>query len=380
MSQERRTLRHAYGFEDVALVPGNVTINPDQTDIGFDLDDLHFDIPIMAAAMDAVVDVDFAVAMAKFGGLAVLNLEGLQTRYQNADEHLDAIATASDEEVTPLMQKLYSEPIKENLVGDRIKAIKDSGGVAAVSVTPALTKKLYPVAEEAGMDVLVVQSTVTSARHISKSERGLIFAELRDWVSVPIVVGNCVSYSAARALMETGITALLIGVGPGAACTSREVLGVGVPQATATMDCAAARDDYFRDTGRYVPIITDGGIRAGGDICKSFACGADAVMLGSIMVQTYEAPGRGSHWGMATPHAGLPRGVRVKVKQTCSLEQTLFGPARVTNGTQNLVGALRTSMGVCGARNLEEYRQIEMIIAPSIKTEGKQLQMAQGKC
>ena len=380
MSQERRTLRHAYGFEDVALVPGNVTINPDQTDIGFDLGDLHFDTPILAAAMDAVVDVNFAIAMSKFGGLAVLNLEGLQTRYENADEHLAAIAAASDTEVTPLMQKLYSEPIKENLVGDRIKAIKDGGGVAAVSVTPAFTKRLYPIAQEAGMDVLVVQSTVTSARHISKSERGLIFSELREWVSVPIIVGNCVTYSAARALMETGITALLIGVGPGAACTSREVLGVGVPQATATMDCAAARDDYFRDVGRYVPIITDGGIRAGGDICKSFACGADAVMLGSIMVQTTEAPGRGSHWGMATPHAGLPRGVRVKVEQTCSLEQALFGPAKVTNGTQNLVGALRTSMGVCGAHNLEEYRQIEMIIAPSIKTEGKQLQRAQGKC
>jgi len=317
--------------------------------------------------------------MSKFGGLAVLNLEGLQTRYENADEHLIEIASASDDQVTPLMQKLYSEPIKENLVGDRIKAIKDGGGICAVSLTPALTKQMYPIAVEAGMDVLVVQSTVTSARHVSKSEKGLVFSELREWVSVPIIVGNCVTYSAARALMETGITAVLVGVGPGAACTSREVLGVGVPQATATMDCAAARDDYFRDTGRYVPIITDGGIRAGGDICKSFACGADAVMLGSIMVQTAEAPGRGSHWGMANPHPGLPRGVRVKVNQNSTLEQTLFGPATVTDGTQNLMGALRTSMGVCGAHTLAEFRQIEMIIAPSIKTEGKQLQRAQGK-
>lgn len=379
MSQERRTLRHAYGFEDVALVPGNITINPDQTDIGFDLDDLHFDVPVLASAMDAVVDVNFAITMSKLGGLAVLNLEGLQTRYENADEHLIEIATASDDQVTPLMQKLYSQPIKENLVGDRIKAIKDGGGICAVSITPALTKQLYPIAIEAGMDVLVVQSTVTSARHVSKSERGLVFSELREWVSVPIIVGNCVTYSAARALMETGITAVLVGVGPGAACTSREVLGIGVPQATATMDCAAARDDYFRDTGRYVPIITDGGIRAGGDICKSFACGADAVMLGSIMVQTAEAPGRGSHWGMATPHPGLPRGVRVKVNQNSTLEQTLFGPATVTDGTQNLMGALRTSMGVCGAHTLAEFRQIEMIIAPSIKTEGKQLQRAQSK-
>jgi len=380
LSQERRTLRHAYGFEDVALVPGNVTINPDQTEIGFDLGELHFDIPILAAAMDAVVDVNFAISMSRMGGLAVLNLEGVQTRYDDPDEVLAQIAAASDEEVTPLMQKVYSTPIKDNLVGDRIREIKKAGGVAAVSVTPALTKRLYPLAEEAGMDVLVVQSTVTSARHVSKSEKGLIFAELREWVSVPIVVGNCVTYSAARALMETGITAVLVGVGPGAACTSREVLGVGVPQATATMDCAAARDDYFRDTGRYVPIITDGGIRAGGDICKSFACGADAVMLGSIFVQTAEAPGRGSHWGMATPHAGLPRGVRVRVDCNSTLQQTLFGPAKVTNGTQNLVGALRTSMGVCGARTLRDYRQIEMIVAPSIKTEGKQLQRAQGKC
>ncbi|MFO8011321.1 MAG: GuaB3 family IMP dehydrogenase-related protein [Dehalococcoidia bacterium] len=379
LSQERRILRNAYGFEDVALVPGNVTINPDQTEIGFHLSDLRFDIPILAAAMDAVVDVNFAVAMSKLGGLAVLNLEGLQTRYEDADGCLEEIAEASDEEVTPLMQKLYTEPIKENLIGDRIRAIKEGGGVCAVSVTPALTKRLSPIAIEAGLDVLVVQSTVTSARHVSKSERGLVFAELRESLPIPIIVGNCVTYSAARALMETGITALLVGIGPGAACTSREVLGVGVPQATATMDCAAARDDYYRDTGVYVPVITDGGIRAGGDVCKSFACGADAVMLGSIFVQTYEAPGRGNHWGMATPHPGLPRGMRVKVTQNSTLEQTLFGPATVTGGTQNLVGALRTSMGMCGARNLEEYRQIEMVIAPSIKTEGKQLQMSQRK-
>lgn len=379
MSQERRTLRQAYGFEDVSLVPGNITINPEQTDIGFSLGDWRFDIPIIASAMDAVVDVDFAVSMSEAGGLAVLNLEGLQTRYDKPDDCLAQIAAASDPEATTLMQTLYAEPIKENLVGERIQEIKRRGGVAAVSVTPALTKRLYPLAVEAGMDFLVVQSTVTSARHVSRSERGLIFSELREWISVPIIVGNCVTYSAARALMETGISAILIGVGPGAACTSREVLGVGVPQATATLDCAAARDDYFRDTGRYVPIITDGGIRAGGDLCKSFACGADAVMLGSIFAQTIEAPGRGYHWGMATPHAGLPRGIRVKVPQESTLQQTLFGPATVTGGTQNLVGALRTSMGMCGARNPQEYRQIEMVIAPSIKTEGKQLQMAQVK-
>lgn len=377
MSQDRRILRQAYWFEDIALVPWDITVNPDQTDVSFDILDLHFDIPILAAAMDAVVDPSFAIAMSKLGGLAVLNLEGVQTRYDNADEILGQIASASNEEVTPLLQKIYSEPIKERLIGERIRTIKRSGGVCAVSVTPTNTKKLAPFAIEAGIDVLVVQSTVTTARHISKSYHGLVFAELREWVSVPIFVGNCVTYGAAKELMENGITALLVGVGPGAACTSREVLGIGVPQATATMDCAAARDDYHRETGRYVPIITDGGIRAGGDVCKSFACGADAVMLGSIMVQTAEAPGRGNHWGMATPHAALPRGVRVKVPQNSTLQRTLFGPATVTDGTQNLVGALRTSMGMMGVRNIKEMRQAEIIIAPSIKTEGKQLQRSQ---
>lgn len=377
MKAERRILRQAYGFEDIALVPGNVTLNPDQTDIGFDLLDLHFSIPILAAAMDAVVDVNFAIEMSKLGGLAVLNLEGVQTRYENPDEVLQAIASASNEEVTPLMQKIYSAPIQEKLIGERVQAIRNGGGICAVSVTPANTKKLAPFAVEAGAHVLVVQSTVTTARHISKSYHGLVFSELREWVSIPIIVGNCVTYAAAKELMETGITAVLVGVGPGAACTSREVLGIGVPQATATMDCAAARDDYFRETGRYVPIITDGGIRAGGDLCKSFACGADAVMLGSIMVQTAEAPGRGNHWGMATPHAALPRGVRVKVPQNSTLRQTLFGPATVTDGTQNLVGALRTSMGMLGVRTIKEMHNVEIVIAPSIKTEGKQLQRAQ---
>ena len=377
-SQERRTLRYAYGFDDVALVPADITINPDQTDIGVDLGDLHLSAPILAAAMDAVVDVNLAIAFSKLGGLAVLNLEGLQTRYNDPDEVLVQIAAAPDAEVTSLLQKVYSAPVKENLIGERIKAIKDGGGVCAVSVTPANTKRLYPIAVEAGMDVLVVQSTVTTTRHVSKSTRGLIFSELREWVSVPIIVGNCVSYNVAKGLMETGITAVLVGVGPGAACTTREVLGVGVPQVTATMDCAAARDDYFRETGRYVPIIADGGIRAGGDLCKAFACGADAVMLGSILVQTAEAPGRGSHWGMATSHEALPRGTRVKVPQNSTLEQTLFGPATVTDGTQNLLGALRTSMGVCGARNIEEMHKVEIVIAPAIKTEGKQLQRLQG--
>jgi IMP dehydrogenase len=378
-TRERRTLRFAYGFDDVALVPGDITINPDQTDIGFALGDLHFSAPVLAAAMDGVVDANLAIAFSKLGGLAVLNLEGLQTRYDDPGEILQQIAVTPQSEVTKLLQKVYSAPIKENLVGERIRAIKKGGGVCAVSVTPAMTKKLYPIATEAGMDVLVVQSTVTTTRHISKSTRGLVFSELRKWVSVPIIVGNCVSYNVAKGLMETGITAVLVGVGPGAACTTREVLGVGVPQVTATIDCAAARDDYFRETKRYVPLITDGGIRTGGDLCKAFACGADAVMLGSILAQTAEAPGKGSHWGMATPHGALPRGTRVKVPVNTTLEKTLFGPATVTDGTQNLLGALRTSMGVCGASTTKEMHKVEIVIAPAIKTEGKQLQRLQNQ-
>ena len=375
---EYKKMRYAYGFEEIALVPGDITINPDQTDISLVIDRLSFPIPILASAMDGVVDVKFAIAMGKLGGLAVLNLEGLQTRYADPDKVLAEIADATPEKVTQSLQRVYSEPIKENLIGDRIKAIKDAGVVCAVSLTPANTKRLSPLAAEAGIDILVVQSTVTTARHVSKSYRGLIFSELVKQLPVPVIVGNCVSYDACRKLMETGIHGVLVGVGPGAACTTREVIGVGVPQATATMDCAAARDDYFRATGRYVPIITDGGFRNGGDLCKAFACGADAVMLGSIFAQTKEAPGRGNHWGMATPHEALPRGTRIRVEVKGSLEQTLFGPTSVTDGTQNLVGALRTSMGVCGARNIKEMHQTEVVIAPSIKTEGKIFQLMQG--
>ena len=375
----KRRMRYGYGFDEVALAPGDVTINPEQTDITFTIGDFDFSIPILASAMDAVVDAPFAIAMSKLGGLAVLNLEGLQTRYQDPDGILAEIAGAPDGEITALLQKVYSEPIKETLVAERIRAIKNGGAICAASVTPASTKWLAPIAVAAGADIFVVQSTVTTARHISKSYRGLTFSELCHWISVPILVGNCVTYSVARELMETGIAGLFVGVGPGAACTTREVLGIGIPQVTATMDCAAARDDYFQETGRYVPIITDGGIRNGGDLCKAFASGADAVMLGSILAQAEEAPGRGSHWGMAMPHQALPRGTRVKVEVRGSLEQILFGPASVTDGTQNLIGALRTAMGVCGVRTIKEMHQVEMIIAPSIKTEGKQLQLLQSQ-
>ena len=372
-----KQLRQSYGFDEVAIVPGDVTINPEQTSTEFRIGDFTFSIPIVTSAMDSVVDVNLAVLINKLGGLGVLNLDGIQARYDSPDEVLAEIAKASDAEVTALLQKVYKEPIKEKLVGDRVRAIKKAGAVAAISLIPANTKRLAPVVEEAGGDILVVQSTVTSARHISKSYRGLIFSEMVGQTKMPIVVGNCVSYNACLELMQTGIAGVLVGVGPGAACTSREVLGIGVPQITATIDCAAARDTYCKETGKYVPIITDGGLRKGGDICKAFAAGTDAVMIGSPIAQTKEAPGRGYHWGMSHPHPALPRGTRIKVGTNTTLERLLFGPTSLTHGTENLVGALRTAMGFCGAATIREFHNAEMVIAPALSTEGKYYQMTQ---
>ncbi len=315
--------------------------------------------------------------MNKLGGLAVLNLEGIQTRYENPDEVLNQIAQTPEKKVTSLLQKIYSKPIKEKLISQRIGAIKQAGAICAVSTTPANTKRFAPIAKDAGMDILVVQSTFTTARHISKSYRGLILPELCQQMSLPIIVGNCCTYSAALELMRTGIDGILVGVGPGAACTTREVIGVGVPQITATRHCAAARETYLKESGKYVAVITDGGIRAGGDLCKSFAAGADAVMIGLPLAQATEAPGKGYHWGMSHPHPALPRGTRIRVGTTAPLEQILFGPTSVTDGTQNLIGALRTGMGVCSARTIQEMHKVKMIIAPSIKTEGKYFQAIQ---
>jgi IMP dehydrogenase len=374
-----RELRRSYGFDEVAIVPGDVTINPDQTNIALEIEGFTLPIPVLASAMDGVTDVRTAITLSKLGGLGVLHLEGVQTRYDNPDDVLAEIARAPASEITPLLQKVYSAPIKENLIGERIKTIKEAGAVCAVSVTPANTKRFAPLTTQAGADILVVASTVTTARHSSKSYEGLIFPKLRKLVSMPVVVGNCVSYSACLELMETGISAVLVGVGPGAACTTRQVLGVGVPQITATMDCAQARDDYQKQSGRYVPIITDGGFRNGGDICKAVAAGADGVMLGSVLAQAREAPGLGYHWGMANPHPALPRGTRIKVGTTGTMEQILFGPTSVTDGSQNLMGALRTALGVCGARDIKEMHKAEMVIAPAITTEGKFWQMTQGR-
>ena len=372
-----KELQQAYGFDDVAIVPGDVTINPEMANTDFVLGDHLFSIPIMASAMDAVVSPDFAVLMHQAGGLGVLNLEGIYTRYDDPVSILEDMVSVPQEEATSFLQKAYSVPIKEDLIGERIAEVRRDGVVCAVSVTPQNAKHLSAIAVEAGANILVVQSTVTTARHMSRSYRGLVLSELRKAVKIPVLVGNCVTSSVAMELMETGIDGVLVGVGPGAACTTREVVGIGVPQVTATMECASAREEYFRRSGRYVAVITDGGIRTGGDLCKSFACGADAVMLGTPFAQSEEAPGRGFNWGMANPHAELPRGTRIQVGCKGSLQQILFGPTSFTDGTQNLVGALKVAMGMCGAFTVKDMHKAQMVVAPAVKTEGKIFQMSQ---
>ena len=377
-----RKARVTYGFDEIALVPGRVTMNPNEVDTTFRLprsnaEPLEFKIPILASAMDGVVDVRFATQMSQLGGLAVLNLEGVQTRYKNPDEVLLKIVEADKSEVTGLLQKIYQEPVQEDLIRARVRQLKDAGAIAAVSSIPQKAEQFGAIAQEAGADVFMVQSTVSTVEHISTEYKSLDLPKFCRDMRIPVIVGNTVTYDVTLAIMECGPAAVLIGVGPGAACTSRGVLGLGVPQVTATVDCAAARDAYFKKSSRYVPIITDGGMSKGGDVCKAFACGADAVMVGSAFAKAHEAPGKGYHWGMATPHANLPRGTRIKVGATGSLKQILFGPAEVDDGSQNLVGAITTCMGNVGARNMAEFQQTEIIIAPSIKTEGKIFQAVQ---
>ncbi|MFA6142346.1 MAG: GuaB3 family IMP dehydrogenase-related protein [Candidatus Omnitrophota bacterium] len=373
----KRKARRCYGFDEIALVPGRVTINPEEVDTSWEIGGKRYNVPILAAAMDGVVDVKFAIAMGKFGGIAVLNLEGVQTRYENPNEVLDKIASASPEEATKLVQGIYEEPIKEKLVFKRIEEIKKAKVPAVVSSIPQRAEKFGKIAEDAGADIFIVQSTVTTVKHVAKQYKALDFYKFCKNIKIPVVIGNCVTYEVALDLMDTGISGLLVGIGPGAACTTRGVLGIGVPQVTATIDCAAARDAFYRKKKRYVPIITDGGMSSGGDICKAIACGADAVMVGSAFARSKEAPGRGYHWGMATPHANLPRGTRIRVGVTGSLEEILYGPAKVDDGSQNLMGALQTSMGNVGAKNMNQMHKTEIIIAPSIQTEGKVFQVAQ---
>ncbi|MBI3636174.1 MAG: GuaB3 family IMP dehydrogenase-related protein [Candidatus Rokubacteria bacterium] len=357
-----RKARAAYGFDDIALVPGALTVNPNEVDISWELCGRRFEMPIIAAAMDGVVSPKLAIEMGRLGGLAVLNLEGVFSRYENPDDVLERIVSASQEEATRIVQGIYGEPIKEELIHRRISDIKKGGGPAIVSSIPQRAERFAQIAQEAGADIFVVQSTVTTARHIATEYVPVDLKKLKKQLAIPLIIGNVVTYEACLELMETGADALLIGVGPGAACTSREVLGVGVPQVTATADSAAARDFYYKQTGRYVPIITDGGMTTGGDVCKALASGADAVMIGSAFARAVEA---------------LPRGTRIRVGVAGSLEQILFGPAFTEDGTLNLVGAIRTCMGSVGARNIRELQQTELIIAPAIKTEGKVFQQAQ---
>jgi IMP dehydrogenase len=377
-----RKARTTYGFDEIALVPGNVTINPNEVDISFsvprkEMEPLRLAIPILTSAMDGVVDVNFAIEMGKLGGLAVLNLEGVQTRYKNPREVLLKVLEADKEHVTGLLQKIYQEPVQEDLIAARIKEIKDAGVVCAVSSIPQKAERYGRIAQEAGVDLFVVQSTVSTVRHISTEYKSL---DLRDFcreMRCPVIVGNTVGYDVTLEIIGCGVAGVLVGVGPGAACTSRGVLGLGVPQVTATVDCAAARDYHYKKTGSYIPIITDGGMSKGGDVCKALACGADAVMIGSAFAKAIEAPGKGYHWGMATPHANLPRGTRIRVGTTGPLRQILFGPADVDDGSQNLVGAVTTCMGNVGAADLREFQETEIIIAPSIRTEGKLFQQVQ---
>jgi IMP dehydrogenase len=373
-----RKARVTYGFDDIALVPGDVTINPNEVDTTFRLGKHAIKVPILASAMDGVVDVNFAIAMGKLGGVAVLNLEGVQTRYKNPNEVLDKIASATKEDATNLVQKLYLEPIQEKLIAQRVREIKKAGVICAVSSIPQKAERYGAIAQAAGADLFFVQSTVSTVKHISSEYKTLDIEKFCKKMKIPVIIGNTVTYSVTLDLMRCGPAGILVGVGPGAACTTRGVLGLGVPQVTATVDCAAARDYYFKESGRYVPIITDGGMNKGGEICKAFASGADAVMIGSAFARTKEAPGRGFHWGMATPHANLPRGTRIRVGVTGTVKQILFGPADLDDGSQNLMGAIATCMGNVGAKNIREFQETEIIIAPAIKTEGKVFQTVQG--
>jgi len=366
-----------YGLDEIALAPSIITVNPDDVDISTTIAGLKLKLPIIASAMDGVVSPKTAALMSKYGGLGVLNLQGVWAKYENADEVLEQIASASKDGYIELMQKIYLEPSKPKLVEKRIKEIKDAGAKAAVSSTPAEAMELGPIAAKAGADIFFIQATVFSTKHKSTGSKMLVLSEFIEAMKIPVVVGNCATYDVALDLMKNGASAVLVGIGPGAACTSRGVLGIGVPMATSISDCAAARETHFKETGKYVPIIGDGGMVVGGDICKAIACGADAVMIGSPLAKAEEAPGRGFHWGMAAPSPVLPRGTRIKVGTIGSLKEILIGPAKYDDGSMNFAGALKTSMGTLGASNLKEMQHVEVVIAPSILTEGKVYQKAQ---
>jgi IMP dehydrogenase len=369
--------RQAYGFDDIAIVPSRRTRDPQDVDIGWKLGPHLLELPLIASAMDGVVSPKTAIELGKLGGLGVLNLEGIFTRYANAEPELAKIAKFSKEQATGGMQKIYDKPVKPELIAKRIAEIKEAGVLVAGSLTPQKVRDHYEAALEAGLDILVIQGTVVSAEHVSSNGHALNLKEFIASLPIPVIVGGCASYQTALHLMRTGAEGVLVGVGPGQACTTRGVLGVGVPQATAIADAAAARIQHLLETGKYVNVIADGGMRTGGDIAKAVACGADAVMVGSPLARAKEAPGRGFHWGMATFHPTLPRGARVAVDRSATLEEIVIGPARENDGTLNLMGALRTSMATCGYESIHDFQKAEVMLAPSIKTEGKSLQQAQ---
>lgn len=373
-----RKARMTFGFDDVSLVPGNVTLDPRDVDISTSIGPVRLSVPLLGAAMDGVVDPRMAVELGKLGALGVLNLEGIFTRYEDPYAVIEEIISQPREQVAVVLQRVYQEPIKEKLVVRCVEEIKSHNVLAAASVTPLRAETIGKKAIQAGLDILVIQSTVTTLRYYSSSLRALDLEKFCREAPIPVVVGNCATYEVALELMRAGASGVLVGIGPGAACTTRAVLGIGVPQVTATVDVAAAREEYFKSTGRYVAVITDGGMRVGGDIAKAIASGADAVMIGSPLAAAKEAPGRGHHWGMATPDPALPRGTLVRVGIKGTLQEILFGPSTVTDGTMNLIGALRVAMGSLGARNIREMQRVEIAIAPSIWTEGKQLQKEQG--
>jgi len=369
--------RRAYGFDDIAIVPSRRTRDPDDIDIAWTLGPYRFELPLLASAMDGVVSPRTAGILGKLGGLAVLNLEGIYTRYEDAEEQLERISKLPREHATAEMQAIYREPVKPELIAQRVEEIKEQGVVCAASLTPQRVRDYYEIAVEAGLDILVIQGTVISAEHVSTTSEPLNLKQFIKEVPLPVVVGGCASYSTGLHLMRTGAVAVLVGVGPGAACTTRGVLGIGVPQATAIADVAAARSQHMLETGDYVKVIADGGMRNGGDISKAFACGADAAMIGSPLARAYEAPGRGFHWGMATFHPSLPRGARVRTTQNGTLEQIILGPAHENDGTFNLMGSLRTSMATCGYEDIPSFHRAEVMVAPALQTEGKQLQRDQ---